>query len=180
MGGRCQYGGCYTRGCHGRGMEPRWYARCAQQGILTWLKQCLIAFIIGMSILISHHPPRLSIHSIQDGRQERSVPIPPPYYSDVRLLPTANFRITNVWWLRYEDAKKKGPEMPDFFKRNKTIVSPAPHSPLAPDKYQLVHMHRSARLRTFTVEDAASSGPFKRRDCANHVGLLEHFSPVLN
>ncbi|KIJ27172.1 hypothetical protein M422DRAFT_784993, partial [Sphaerobolus stellatus SS14] len=72
----------------------------------------------GMSILISHHPPRLSIHSIQDGRQERSVPFP----SEAK---GPEFRVTGVWWFKYENIKKKGPEMPDFFKRNKTIPGSA-------------------------------------------------------
>ncbi|KAF8516179.1 anaphase-promoting complex, cyclosome, subunit 4-domain-containing protein [Hysterangium stoloniferum] len=73
----------------------------------------------GMSILISHHPPRLSIHSIQDGRQERSVS-----FASTSELPS-DFRVTGVWWLKYESPPKKGPEMPDFFKRNKTIPGSA-------------------------------------------------------
>ncbi|GJJ09682.1 hypothetical protein Clacol_003906 [Clathrus columnatus] len=74
----------------------------------------------GMSILISHHPPRLSIHSIQDGRQERSVLFSP---SSSETFP--NFRITNVWWIKFIPPPKKGAEMPDFFKRNETIPGSA-------------------------------------------------------
>jgi len=73
--------------------------------------------LAGMSILISHHPPRLSIHSIQDGRQERSVSFPL-----VSNGSATDFRVTGVWWLKHENPPRKEPEMPDFFKRNKTIV----------------------------------------------------------
>ncbi|KAF8591837.1 hypothetical protein K439DRAFT_607086 [Ramaria rubella] len=75
----------------------------------------------GMSILISHHPPRLSIHSIQDGRQERSV----SFSVSASGTPSANFRVTGVWWYKHESPPKKEPEMPDFFKRNKTIPGSA-------------------------------------------------------
>lgn len=73
---------------------------------------------LGMSILIAHHPPRMSIHSIQDGRLERTV----SFRSSLSTGSAEGFRISNIWWIKHEAPKKKEPDMPDFFKRNKTIV----------------------------------------------------------
>ena len=108
--------------------------------------------MLGLSFLLSHHPPRLSIHSIQDGRQERSVSFSPTSHPD--------FRVTEVWWFRHENPPQKGPELPDFFKRNKTIVRLYTFI----TKCVLIDMcaHGSARLCTLTIKNATPPGPSQR------------------
>lgn len=123
---------------------------------------------LGLSILISHHPPRLSIHSIQDGRQERSVSFPSTSSSGL----SRDFRITGVWWHKHENPPKKEPEMPDFFKRNKTIVRQIQILCILHYIEQSHPVYGSARLRSFTIENAAAPRPSERRDSAHHVRLI--------
>ncbi|KAG9000900.1 hypothetical protein FRB93_012505 [Tulasnella sp. JGI-2019a] len=76
----------------------------------------------GLEIAIAHHPPRLSIHSVHDGREIRSLVIPAP--KDETLVP----KLAAVWWL--EDAKSPEPDGLDILLcRNGNIPSSA-HSVL--------------------------------------------------
>ncbi|KAF8216223.1 anaphase-promoting complex, cyclosome, subunit 4-domain-containing protein [Mycena galopus ATCC 62051] len=70
----------------------------------------------GQSIAVAHDPPRVTLHSVQDGHEERSL-----------VLSRSSGRITDVWWFRTEktiDVKA----IPDIFKRNGLIVPGTSHS----------------------------------------------------
>ncbi|KAJ7487618.1 anaphase-promoting complex, cyclosome, subunit 4-domain-containing protein [Mycena galericulata] len=66
----------------------------------------------GQSIAIAHDPPRVTLHSVQDGHEERSLP--------VSVLSDASSHITNVWWFRTEKTVSVK-AIPDIFKRNGLI-----------------------------------------------------------
>ena len=66
---------------------------------------------------MGHHPPRVGLHSLQNGREERSLAI-----DASPSLGAPSARINGLWWFRreIEEDKKK---MPDIFKRGDIIVS---------------------------------------------------------
>ncbi|KAJ7181678.1 anaphase-promoting complex, cyclosome, subunit 4-domain-containing protein [Mycena crocata] len=66
----------------------------------------------GQSIAVAHDPPRVTLHSVQDGHEERSLVVSIP--SD------APRHITNVWWFRTEKTVSVK-SIPDIFKRNGLI-----------------------------------------------------------
>jgi hypothetical protein len=68
---------------------------------------------VGQAIALIHHPPRITIHSIQDGREEHS----PPF---VDQLPESA-RLTGVWWFT-DERKAEVDAIPDIFKRGLDIV----------------------------------------------------------
>ncbi|KAK7463599.1 hypothetical protein VKT23_005542 [Stygiomarasmius scandens] len=67
----------------------------------------------GQSIAVAQHPPYLALYSLQDGREERSIP-----------LSFNNGAITGVWWFRHEKVVEDHP-VPDIFRRNDIIHAPA-------------------------------------------------------
>ncbi|KAG8875903.1 hypothetical protein FRB97_004639 [Tulasnella sp. 331] len=72
----------------------------------------------GLEIAVAHHPPRLSIHSVHDGREIRSLLIRNP--ADESLDP----KLTAVWWL--EDAKSAEPDgLDNLLRRNGNTPSSA-------------------------------------------------------
>ncbi|KAJ7706158.1 anaphase-promoting complex, cyclosome, subunit 4-domain-containing protein [Mycena rosella] len=66
----------------------------------------------GQSIAVVHEPPRVTLHSVQDGHEERSLLVSTP--SEVTR------HITNVWWFRTEKTVSVK-AIPDIFKRNGLI-----------------------------------------------------------
>lgn len=62
--------------------------------------------ILGLTILVAHQPPRLSLHSIQDGQELQSIP-----------LRVDNSHLTGVWWL-----KNTPQPVPEVWKREELIV----------------------------------------------------------
>jgi anaphase-promoting complex subunit 4 len=70
----------------------------------------------GQSIAVAHDPPRITLHSIQDGQEERALPVVTPSNTLRR-----SFCITGLWWFREEQMVTIS-SIPDMFKRNNTIV----------------------------------------------------------
>lgn len=78
---------------------------------------CRISFVfLGQSIAVAHNPPRITLHSIQDGQEERALPIVIPSNILRRV-----FHITGVWWFE-EERGVTSSSIPDIFKRNNVIV----------------------------------------------------------
>ncbi|KAJ7293596.1 anaphase-promoting complex, cyclosome, subunit 4-domain-containing protein [Mycena rebaudengoi] len=67
----------------------------------------------GQSIAVAHDPPRVTLHSVQDGNEERALPIASHFESSRRL--------TDVWWFRTEKTVSVK-AIPDIFKRNDMIT----------------------------------------------------------
>lgn len=66
----------------------------------------------GQSIAVVHDPPRVTLHSIQDGHEERSL-----------LISTSSEpvrHVTNIWWFKTEKTVSLK-SIPDIFKRNGLI-----------------------------------------------------------
>lgn len=72
--------------------------------------------ITGQSIAVAHDPPRITLHSIQDGHEERVLPV-----AISSNISRRSFRITGIWWFQDEPDVNTG-SIPDMFKRNGTIV----------------------------------------------------------
>ncbi|KAI0068360.1 hypothetical protein BV25DRAFT_1793503 [Artomyces pyxidatus] len=70
----------------------------------------------GQTIVLIHHPPRITFHSVQDGHQERYVPM-------LHELPDIA-RFTGVWWL-LQDKRTQSSTIPDIFKRGSNITGSA-------------------------------------------------------
>ncbi|KAI0051696.1 hypothetical protein FA95DRAFT_1534014 [Auriscalpium vulgare] len=70
----------------------------------------------GQSIVLVHHPPRTTFHSIQDGRQERDGPVFPDLPLDGRFC--------GVWWLPQEKPAPTS-NIPDILKRGPNIPGSA-------------------------------------------------------
>jgi hypothetical protein len=69
--------------------------------------------ILGQAIALVHHPPRITVHSVQDGCEEHS-----PHLIDEISEST---RLTGVWWFKDERQAEADP-IPDIFKRGTDIV----------------------------------------------------------
>jgi hypothetical protein len=68
---------------------------------------------VGQAIALVHHPPRITIHSIQDGREEHS----PPFVDQL----SESTRLTGVWWFK-DERQAETDAIPDIFKRGLDIV----------------------------------------------------------
>jgi anaphase-promoting complex subunit 4 len=66
----------------------------------------------GQAIALIHHPPRVTIHSIQDGCEEHLLPFVDQLSESARL--------TGVWW--FKDERQKVDSIPDILKRGLDIV----------------------------------------------------------
>ncbi|KAL5495217.1 hypothetical protein ACEPAI_680 [Sanghuangporus weigelae] len=70
----------------------------------------------GQVIVVAHYPPRLSLHSLQNGREEFSLSMQHPSGSPSR--------ITGVWWFKKE-RKSDNKQLPDMFKRGNVVPGSA-------------------------------------------------------
>jgi anaphase-promoting complex subunit 4 len=68
----------------------------------------------GQSIAVAHDPPRITLHSVQDGIEERSLSVSVSVTSP-------RLHITGIWWFQEEKHVKES-SIPDIFKRNDLIV----------------------------------------------------------
>lgn len=68
--------------------------------------------------MLVHHPPRITIHSIQDGHEERSLPL--------AHEPTDPVRLTGVWWFKDEKEAERD-SIPDIFRRGQDTVRTNKH-----------------------------------------------------
>ncbi|KAL5535567.1 hypothetical protein ACEPAF_3661 [Sanghuangporus sanghuang] len=73
----------------------------------------------GQIIVVAHYPPRLSLHSLQNGREEFSLLIQYPSGS-----PSPYPRITGVWWFKRE-RKSDSKQLPDMFRRGNVVPGSA-------------------------------------------------------
>ena len=83
---------------------------CTAMTYIAAHTKCMTA---GQAIALVHHPPRITIHSIQDGREEHSLPF-------VDRLSESS-RLTGVWWLK-DEREAEVDSIPDIFKRGLDIV----------------------------------------------------------
>ena len=67
-------------------------------------------------IVAAHYPPRITIHSIHDGKEERSLPISTPTED-----PSTPVHITGIWWFKKERRSNKH-DLPDMFRRGNIVV----------------------------------------------------------
>ncbi|KAL6309999.1 anaphase-promoting complex, cyclosome, subunit 4-domain-containing protein [Sparassis latifolia] len=73
----------------------------------------------GQTIAITHDPPKVTLHSIQDGRLERTLTISPPL-----TLLGRTYHLTDVWWFQ-ERKQEATSSIPDIFKRGDIITGSA-------------------------------------------------------
>jgi len=66
----------------------------------------------GQALALVRHPPRVTIHSIQDGREEHSL----PFVDQV----SESARMTGVWWFK-DERQAEVDAIPDIFKRGLDI-----------------------------------------------------------
>lgn len=92
---------------------------------LTWSPDCeAIAQIparltdtvfVGQNIALAHDPPRITIHSVQDGHEERVLTIR-------QNLRRPSLRMTTMSWFQQEKPPPSLNTIPDILKRNNDIV----------------------------------------------------------
>jgi anaphase-promoting complex subunit 4 len=68
------------------------------------------------SIAVAHDPPRITLHSVQDGHEEGVLPVKSPDNGHRR-----SYKITGIWWFKDERLVTKA-SIPDIFRRNGIIV----------------------------------------------------------
>lgn len=68
----------------------------------------------GQSVAVAHDPPKITLHSVQDGQKQLTLPVNPS-------STTRPFRITGLWWFRDEKLTSIN-TIPDIFKRRGVIV----------------------------------------------------------
>jgi hypothetical protein len=69
--------------------------------------------ITGQAIALIHHPPRITVHSVQDGREEHS----PPLIDEL----SESTKLTGVWWFK-DEKQAEADSIPDIFKRGTDVV----------------------------------------------------------
>jgi hypothetical protein len=69
---------------------------------------------IGQSVAVAHDPPKITLHSVQDGRKRLTLPVDPS-------STTGSSRVTGLWWFRDEKPTSTS-TIPDIFKRRGVIV----------------------------------------------------------
>lgn len=77
---------------------------------------CLTLFTVGQTIAVAYSLSRITLHSVQDGRIERSFTIPTSLHNSER-----QHRITGAWWFA-GCHELPGSTIPDIFKRNEIAV----------------------------------------------------------
>lgn len=68
---------------------------------------------------MAHNPPRVTLHSIQDGHPERVIPLTVTHDP---IAPTRTVAPSKIWWFMQEK-KESTSDIPDIFKRGFDIVS---------------------------------------------------------
>ncbi|GLB36171.1 putative DEAD-domain-containing protein [Lyophyllum shimeji] len=71
----------------------------------------------GRTIAVVHHPPQVTLHSLQDGTQLLTLPVVPPSASQT-------CHVVGVWWFRDERSANAN-SIPDIFKRNDIVTGTA-------------------------------------------------------
>ncbi|KZT74640.1 hypothetical protein DAEQUDRAFT_311 [Daedalea quercina L-15889] len=81
---------------------------------IAWSPDC-------QTVAVAHKPPRVTLHSIQDGRQERAIPLASTSAA-VGTAKAAN--PSGIWWFTQEKKESKS-DIPDIFKRGFDITGSA-------------------------------------------------------
>ncbi len=76
--------------------------------------------LLGQTIAVAHNPPGLTLHSMQDGHEERVLLLDQIHSSTLHAP-----RITGLWWTQ-DSRKQTGAPVADIFRRNNVIVVPCP------------------------------------------------------
>ncbi|KAI0286967.1 anaphase-promoting complex, cyclosome, subunit 4-domain-containing protein [Russula aff. rugulosa BPL654] len=117
----------------------------------------------GQAIALIHHPPRVTIHSIQDGREEHL----PPFVDQL----SESARLTGVWW--FKDEREKVDSIPDILKRgldisgsahsvikNLPLLDPVTDNSRAMTATQLFSFQSSSQMsKTSDLPEAIASWP---------------------
>ncbi|KAH9985379.1 anaphase-promoting complex, cyclosome, subunit 4-domain-containing protein [Russula compacta] len=124
----------------------------------------------GQAIALVHHPPRITIHSIQDGREEHSLPF-------VDRLSESS-RLTGVWWLK-DEREAEVDSIPDIFKRGLDISGSAhsviKHLPLLDPVSDNSRALTATQL--FSFQNASSMS--KRSDLPEAIAIWPALPPDL-
>ncbi|KAI0695596.1 anaphase-promoting complex, cyclosome, subunit 4-domain-containing protein [Cytidiella melzeri] len=70
----------------------------------------------GQYIAVASNPPLITLHSLQTGQQDRTLPVPPHASNNTTL--------SHIWWLKESRTEKKA-DIPDIFKRGGDIAGSA-------------------------------------------------------
>jgi hypothetical protein len=88
--------------------------------LLLWVN---VTFIcrrnLGRHVMLAHQPPRLTLHSLDSGREEHSMPI---------FLSSPNARILDLWWIGISDNQIGDQSFPDILGRHGHHVCHSPQS----------------------------------------------------
>ncbi|KAI0932220.1 hypothetical protein AcW1_000598 [Taiwanofungus camphoratus] len=71
----------------------------------------------GQTIAVAHEPPQIILYSIQDGREERILPVSPP-------MSGRTLHLTGIWWFKEQKVENRS-NIPDIFKRGADITGSA-------------------------------------------------------
>jgi len=83
---------------------------------------CSYIHPIGQSVAVIHNPPRITLHSVQDGSEERVLQITVPKNPSLQSNPVpTSLHATGARWFQQEK-KAVTTAIPDIFKRNDVIV----------------------------------------------------------
>jgi anaphase-promoting complex subunit 4 len=113
-------------------------------GIMVFLPSsaCSDVLSLGQSIAVAHDPPRITLHSIQDGREERRLSVGIQLNAQRRSC-----HVTGMWWFREEKLSANG-SIPDIFRRGAVIVrAPCPNTT---QRYHYLTELRVIRLERLT------------------------------
>ena len=84
--------------------------------IRSWYIFSHVLCALAQTVAVAHDPPRITIHSVQDGREEGVLTIKTPANPHRRPC-----KITGIWWFKEERVATRS-SIPDIFRRNGVIV----------------------------------------------------------
>ncbi|KDQ08489.1 hypothetical protein BOTBODRAFT_191754 [Botryobasidium botryosum FD-172 SS1] len=105
---------------------------------------------LGLTIVVAHYPPRLSLHSVHDGSEIRSLSL---------SSSISNLRISGLWWTESEQTPSQD-QFPDIFKRENNAPGSA-HSilKLLPLLDPLVEAKRDSNMAQLFLFNQAAAKP---------------------
>ncbi|KAI0307739.1 anaphase-promoting complex, cyclosome, subunit 4-domain-containing protein [Multifurca ochricompacta] len=124
----------------------------------------------GQAIALVHHPPRITIHSVHDGREEHS----PPFVHEL----SESARLTGVWWFK-DDMQAETDSIPDIFQRHSDISGSAhsiiKHLPLLDPVTDNSRVLTATQL--FSFQSASSSSMSKQSDLPEAIAAWPTLPP---
>ena len=122
---------------------------------------------VGQSIAVAHSPPRITLHSLQNGNEEHCLPI--------QSSSRAHSCITGLWWFK-KDYKSHKHAQPDMFRRGNTVVCMR----LSRQIYHGTLTCLPARLGTLHYENAATARFNTRRHSPAQVRMSSDLSDPID